>query len=74
MNATQVSLFSLYQQITEVLDYPQSFTVDDSLWKKVSIDELSGLIAQTDSETDMLGFLEECDRIEQAMESLGIEI
>ena len=74
MNATQVSLFSLYQQITEVLDYPQSFTVDDSLWKKVSIDELSGLIAQTDSETDMIGFFEECDHIEQAMESLGIEI
>jgi hypothetical protein len=66
-------MFDIYLQTIQTLGYPQDFDSTDDLWDS-SIDELSALIAQTDSEKDPLGFFAECDRINETLESLGFQI
>jgi len=68
------NLFTVYQQATNALGYPQELQPNDSIWVYASIDELSGLIALTDSEANMPAFFAECDRIEQTIKSLGYEL
>ena len=67
-------LFTIYQQATNALGYSQELQPNDSIWVNTSIDELSGFIAQTDSELDTIAFLTECDRIDNMIRSLGYEI
>ena len=66
-------MFDIYLQTIKKLDYPQDFDATDDLWD-CGIDELAGVIAQTDSEADQQGFFAECDAINRAIESLGYEI
>ena len=66
-------MYEIYLKIIKILGYPQYFEAKDSLWD-CGIDELSGIIAQTDSEADRQGFFAECDRIDSVIESLGYEI
>ena len=70
---TTQNMFAVYAQAVQRLNYPQYFDSTDDLWD-CGIDELPGLIAQTDSEVDVNGFFTECDRISQVIESLGYEI
>ena len=67
-------MFSIYSQVIRLLDYPQVYDPSAEMWLTCSVDMLSGLIAKTDSETDMLGFFAECDRIDEAIQSLGFEV
>ena len=66
-------MYEIYLKIIKILDYPQDFEATDNLWD-CDIDELSGIIAQTDPEADPQGFFAECDRIDLVIESLGYEI
>ena len=65
-------MYNIYLKTIKILDYPQEFNQDDL--RNYSIDELSGIIAETDSEADPKGFFAECDRIDSVIESLGYEI
>lgn len=65
-------MFDIYVKTIKILGYPQEFDCNDL--RNYSINELSGIIAQTDSEADPKGFFAECDRIDSVIESLGIEI
>ena len=56
-------MFAIYLQTIQTLGYPQELTATDDLWD-CGIDELAGFIAQTDSESDMLGFFAKCDRLD----------
>ncbi|WP_019503375.1 hypothetical protein [Pleurocapsa sp. PCC 7319] len=73
MLSTIEDMFSIYSQVVALLGYPQEFDANDNLWS-CGIDELAGLIAITDSELNTLSFFQECDRINEAIESLGYEI
>ena len=66
-------MFDIYLQTIKILGYPQHFEATDELLD-CGIDELSGIIAQTDSEADLQGFFAECDDIDSVIESLGFEI
>ena len=61
MLSTPQDLFSIYSQVIFHLDYPQEFAATDDLWD-CGIDELSGLIAQTDSELQPRKFFAECPK------------
>ena len=66
-------MYDIYLKIIKILGYPQHFEAKDELWD-CGIDELSGIIAETDSETNLKGFFAECDDIDSVIESLGYEI
>ena len=70
---TVQDMFSIYSQVVTLLGYHQDFSITDPLWD-CGIDELAGVIAQTDSDLYISKFLAECDCINQAIESLGYEI
>ena len=65
-------MFSIFFEVTELLGYSQE--LEERHWDMwgCSIIELSGFIAQTDPDPD--GYFEECNRIDQAIKSLGYEI
>ena len=65
-------MFAIYLQVVSILGYPQYFDATDDLWD-CEIDELAGLIAQTDSITEPVKFFTECDRIDKVLQSLGYE-
>ncbi len=65
-------MYEIYLQTIKKMKYPQQFNQDDL--RNYSIDELSGIIAQTDSEVNPKGFFAESDEIDSVIESLGYEI
>ena len=67
-------MFSLYSQVITCLGYPQEFSSEEIKRSSLSVDELAGFIALTDCELDNAGFFAECDRIDEAIRSLGYEI
>ena len=71
--STPQDMFSIYVKVVTLLGYPQDFSIADPLWD-CGIDELAGVIAQTDSDLYTSEFLAECDCINQAIKSLGYEI
>ena len=73
MLSTAQNMFSIYSQVVTLIGYPQDFSFCDPLWD-CGIDELAGVIAQTDSELHTAEFLAECDSINRVIESLGYEI
>jgi len=72
--STPQDIFTLYMQVIARLGYPQEFSTEEIQQGSLSIDQLSGFIAQTDSELDYTGFSDECNRIDHVIESLGYEI
>ena len=66
-------MFDIYMKTIKILGYSQHFDATDEVWD-CGIDELSGIIAQTDSEVNPKGFFAECDEIDSVIESLGYEI
>ncbi len=66
-------MYDIYLQTIKILGYPQDFDANDDLWD-CDIDELAGVIAQTDSEANQQGFFAECAAINEVIESLGYEI
>ena len=66
-------MYDIYLEIIKILGYPQVFDATDDLWD-CDIDELAGVIAQTDSEANQQGFFAECAAINEVIESLGYEI
>lgn len=65
-------MFSIYTKVITALGYDTVYSVED--FDNVSIDELSGMIATTDSEADVYGFLTECDIIDDTIRELGYTI
>ena len=56
MLSTAQDMFSLYSQVIALIGYPLDFSLTDPLWD-CGLDELAGVIAQTDSELHTDEFL-----------------
>lgn len=67
-------MFDIYVQTVQLLGYPQEFSATDDLWD-CEIDELPAIIAiavvDPDNEAELFA---QCDRVSDAMRSLGYEI
>lgn len=67
-------MYSLYSQVIARLDYPQEFSSEEIEQSSLSVDELAGFIALIDCEVNPVAFSVECDRIDEAIRTLGYEI